>query len=597
MREYTSLLKNAKRQFFGHDLLGILRDNPQKFWKYLSPKNSAAQNLPFTNPDGSAVSATDSAEIMNSHFSSIFTHEPSTDVPSLPPRDFPQMPRIFVTSEGIANLIDNLKFSSSPGPDNIPAKILKSTKIISSLILQFIFNQSLDTGFIPKDWKISKVTPVPKSGSPSDPSNYRPISLTCIACKLLEHVIYSHIATHLDQNSFFFSNQHGFRRGLSCETQLYEFSTDLHFNLDSSFQTDVIYLDFSKAFDRVPHRRLISKLSCLSIDPLALSWIKNFLTGRVQYTVVANNESTRVDVVSGVPQGSVLGPLLFIIFINDIPDKISSTIRLFADDCVLYRRISCCTDQITLQNDLSNIHNWCSRWLMQLNTQKCKFMQVSRKRTNFSFQYSVNFQPLTQVDSYRYLGVIITSKLTWSEHIEQLVTASAKSLGYIKRSLTSCPPQIRKLAYETFTRTKLEYASAIWNPHQNYLIDALEAIQNRAARFITSQYSSRLSITSIKLSLNLPPLEIRRKVTRLCLLHKLYHNFPSQRNTVLLPPARSSRRLFNSLCLQRLHGSTNAFNKSFLPTAIEDWNNLPESIVHEQNPLKFKQLITNHLIC
>lgn len=262
---------------------------------------------------------------------------------------------------------------------------------------------------------------------------------------------------------------YGFRRGLSCETQLYEFTTDLHFNLDSSFQTDVIYLDFSKAFDRVPHRRLITKLSALSIDPLIISWIKTFLTDRVQFTAVANHLSNNVIVTSGVPQGSVLGPLLFLIFINDIPNEISSTIRLFADDCVLYRRISSIADQIILQNDLSNIQQWCSRWLMQLNINKCKVMQVSRKRNNLSFQYSVNAKFLTQADSYRYLGVVISSNLTWSEHIQKLIAESAKSLGYIKRSLTSCPPKIRQLAYETFTRTKLEYASAIWNPHQNYL--------------------------------------------------------------------------------------------------------------------------------
>lgn len=240
-------------------------------------------------------------------------------IPPLPLLNLTQMPPITITAEGISKLINNLKTSSTPGPDNIPVKLLKGKKSISSAILQFIFDQSITTSSIPNDWNISHVVPIHKSGSRSDPSNYRPISLTCIACKLLEHAIYSHVASHLNNHSFFFPNQHGFRRGLSCETQLSEFTTDIHLNLDSGFQTDVIYPNFSKAFDRVSHRRLLTKLSCLSLDPLILSWIHCFLTNRSQYTVIDNRSSASKTVRSGVPQGSVLGPLLFIIWLRPVP--------------------------------------------------------------------------------------------------------------------------------------------------------------------------------------------------------------------------------------------------------------------------------------
>lgn len=201
----------------------------------------------------------------------------------------------------------------------------------------------------------------------------------------------------------------------------------------------------------------------------------------------------------------MLGPLLFLIFINDLPNAISSCIRLFADDCVLYRRISTPDDQALLQRDLNLIETWCATWLMQLNISKCKFMHVSRKRNNLSYPYSLNSTPLSETESYRYLGIIVNNKLTWSEHIAKLCTDASKLLGFIRRSLAFSPRSVRQLAYVTFIRSKLEYASAIWNPHQNYLIDQLEAIQNRAARFITSQYDRRHSITLIKASLYLQP--------------------------------------------------------------------------------------------
>lgn len=594
LRQYTSALRQSKKKFFHHDLQTIMRVNPKKFWKILTPSKSS-NNISLSYPDGSNVPIDERSDVINSYFSSVFTNEPTLDDFDPPNLSLSDMPPIIITSQGILKLIEKMKISSAPGHDGITAKILKGTKVFSSSILEIIFTQSITDSSLPTDWKINKVVPVYKSGSRSDPSNYRPISLTSIACKLLEHIIYSQIACHLGNHSFFFPNQHGFRPNLSCDTQLFEFVTELHLNLDSCFQTDVIYLDFAKAFDCVPHQRLLAKLSSLQLDPLALSWIRCFLTNRLQYTVVGNHCSATTNVISGVPQGSVLGPLLFLIFINDLPNGISSSIRLFADDCVLYRRIAHRTDHEIIQSDLHQIESWCSNSLMKLNISKCKVMQISRKRSNSNYTYSLNSIALSLVESYRYLGVTINKKLTWSDHITKLAADTTKSLGYIRRSLSLCPSSTRKLAYETFIRSKLEYASAIWSPHQAYLINTLESIQHRAARFISSRYGRDESISAIKSSLGLESLSFRRKIARLCLFHRLYYNFPHLHGKLFIPPTRTSRRLFNSCSVQRLHGSTSSFNQSFLPTAIAEWNTLPDSVVVERNPIVFKQLLTDHL--
>lgn len=352
-----------------------------------------------------------------------------------------------------------------------------------------------------------------------------------------------------------------------------------------------MFLDFSKAFDRVPHHRLIDKLSCLGIDPLVVSWIRDFLFSRTQFTVANNHKSNCSRITSGVPQGSVLGPLLFLIFINDLPNSITSSIRLFADDCVLYRKINSHNNHLQLQSDLSLIYAWCSKWLMSLNMSKCKLVRFTRKKTTSNFSYIIGSDLVDSTSHYKYLGVTLTSDLIWNNHIETIVAEASRTLGYIKRNLKEAPSHLRKLAYETYVRPKLEYASAIWSPHQAYLISHLESIQNRAVRFILNDYFPTTSVSSLKHQLDIQTLNVRRKITRLSLFHKVYHFHPILRSSLLLPPSRSSSRLNHSRHVSRITGRTNYFNQSFFPQTIIDWNDLPPDIVAIDDPTLFRDAI------
>lgn len=206
-----------------------------------------------------------------------------------------------------------------------------------------------------------------KSGSTSEVSNFRPISLTSTICKLLEHAVLKHINTYLEQESILSAYQHGFRRGLSTVTQLLELTHDISQSLDNRRQTDLILLDYSKAFDRVPHKQLIRKLQCTLGESPIVKWIENYLTDRSQFVHYHNEDSTFAPVTSGVPQGSVLGPVLFLIYINDLPSRLHVNIRLFADDCILYHEINSDDDHHILNNALESVFSWCQEWQMILN--------------------------------------------------------------------------------------------------------------------------------------------------------------------------------------------------------------------------------------
>ena len=247
-----------------------------------------------------------------------------------------------------------------------------------------------------------------------------------------------HVLGHLQKNKILSELQHGFRSGHSCESQLIITMNDLLEAWNDKDQVDMIILDFSKAFDMVPHQKLLHKLRNYGVDGKLNVWIEQFLSNREQRVLVDGEFSNYDKVLSGVPQGTVLGPLLFLCFINDLPEHVKSQIRLFADDCLLYRRIKKALDLQLLQEDLEALEKWAETWGMRFNATKCYVMSLHRQQKPLTKFYQLNGEILQQVSENPYLGLIIRDDLQWSSHINKMCAKASQSLGFIRRNLRHC---------------------------------------------------------------------------------------------------------------------------------------------------------------
>ena len=335
----------------------------------------------------------------------------------------------------------------------IPAWLLKECAEDLALILAIIFIKFLQTGTVPEDWKTANVSAVFKKGQRYDQANYRPVSLTCLCCKMLEHFIASNVMNHVVKCSILSDCQHGFHARRSCETQLVTLQQDLVSTLDKGVQTDMVVLDFSKAFERVQHRRLLRKLHHYGIRGNINQSIASFLLGRALRVTVEECSSDSMPVVSGLPQGSVLGPLLFLLFINDLPDKIISKTRLFADDCIVFRPIHDLSDCAVLQQDLDALAEWESKWGMEFHPQKCSALRVSRSRALISHPYKLKGHILIAEDTTKYLGVDLQTALSWKTHIKRISKKANSMLGFLRRNLRSCSEDNKANAYFSMVRS------------------------------------------------------------------------------------------------------------------------------------------------
>ena len=283
----------------------------------------------------------------------------------------------------------------------------------------------------------------------------------------MEHIISLQVMRHLDINDVLHDAQHGFRKRRSCETQILLSADDFLKTLDKNVQTDAILLDFSKAFDRVAHKHLLKKLEAIGVTGTTLGWISSFLT------VLEGMSSDAKPVTSGVPQGTVLGPLLFLIY-NDLPNCVnSSTIRLFADDCLIYKEIHSQQDTEDLQTDLDALQTWERRWLMSFHPQKCQLLRITRKPS--PIMYNIHGHVLEVADTAKYLGVTLHKHCAWSKHINQTAKKANNTRAFLQRNLRRAPTSVKKRAYETLVRPILEYAISVWDPHTEADIQAAAA--------------------------------------------------------------------------------------------------------------------------
>lgn len=604
-------IRNSHREYLKGIIGENLAEDPKPFWSYIKSLRKDNTGIPTLRTKNGIPAATDNtkANALVDQFTSVFTQEDLDNLPELP-QAFPDMPHITFGEHGVEKLLSNINPSKAGGPDQVPARFLKETAKAVSPMYTHLFRQSYEQGHLPDTWTKAVVCPIYKKGSRSLPENYRPVSLTAIPCKLFEHIVVSKIWEHLNKHGVITSQQHGFRTGLSCETQLIEALHDWTSVMnEGSSQVDAIVLDFSKAFDMVPHQRLLQKLQHYGITGNTKAWIASFLSGRTHQVVVNGSESDTREVTSGVPQGTVVGPLLFLLYINDIEQGLNSTIRLFADDSVIYRKIETIEDSHILQQDLFRLQEWADKWQMSFNIKKCKILRITRRtKTKINFNYvmstptlppstieieqrtiedakevlkvrppTLSFTPLEEITSDRYLGVILDNKLSFNEHVDTIVKKATNLLNLCRRNLNMCSPQIKETAYKSLVRPHLDYASPAWNPHTTRNISKIEAVQRRAARFVLGnyEYGPEAHLTDeINQTLKWQPLQHRRALYDLTVFYKIRN----QLININFPPAvqPSPRHMNRYLHIQTLHSE--AYKYHFYVRTIRLWNLLPAEI-------------------
>ena len=417
--------------------------------------------------------------------------------------------------------------------------------------------------FSPLLQNLANVAPIFKKGNRVLAENYRPVSLTCITCKIFEHIVCRHILDHVEDHKILINLQHGFRSGRSCETQLITTTHDLLSSFNSKYQIDVAILDFSTAFDTVPHAGLLGKLEHYGIDSKILLWITNFLNNRKQCVVVDGSFSNYADVESGVPQGTVLGPLLFLLHINDLPSCVNSKVRLFADDCLLYREIKNNQDQIDMQRDLDALMDWGSTWGMKFNAKKCNIMRVSRSRKPLQHFYSLGNEILQEVSDAKYLGIQIDNKLDWNKHISTVAARGQSKLAFPNRNLKGCPKKLRDTAYISLIRPALEYSCSVWHPHKKSNKDKIEKVQRRAARFVSNNFRRKASVSEMLHELGWQSLDGRRQDQRLVLFFKIINGLASVETEDILTPADSRTRKNHSFKFKHLQTNCDSYRYSF----------------------------------
>ncbi len=597
----NNMKKHAKELFhcnINEDLRELKTTNSKLYWKtinMLMKEESPSNDIPpLLNPRDNSLIYDDSAkcDVLNDYFCSV-SDVPNSDKP-LP--DFDERGRhiledIVIFRHEVIDVLSLLNPNKAVGHDTISNRILINAKDELATPLSMLFNKSLRECAFPSDWKLSNVIPLFKKGDKSLPSNYRPVALLCCMSKVFEKIMYKHVFNHLMRNDSLYKYQSGFLPGHSTVYQLIEMYYSILSPLNDRFITSLIFCDISKAFDRVWIRGLLLKLERYGIKGKTLSWFRSYLSGRRQRVTLKNGNSTIGVLKAGVPQGSVLGPLLFLVFVNDIADDLIGLTRLFADDTSIQHTA---TDRNTIVNlanlDLDKINSWSREWLVTFNPDKTDIMVFSLRAQHEQFLFNFADQDISSVQRHKHLGVLFSSDGKWTKHIDTLVERASKELNVLRKLKFKLSRECLERIYFSFIRPLLEYACEVWDNCGEVNSMRLERVQYEAAR-IVSGLTSYANIDSLLKEMGWETLKDRREQKKLMLFYKIVSGVCPDYLENKLPPLVSESMGYNlrnannyRIPLNRL----TLYQNSFFPSTLKLWNELDDDFKTSNSIESFK---------
>lgn len=588
----NNMKKYAKEQFFmniNETLSELKTSNSRLYWKtvkMLIKGESPSNNIPpLHNLQDDMKLVFDNADkcnVLNNYFCSVTDLENrDKNLPEFDDRGMEIISEIVIFEQDVIDVLSILNPNKAIGPDLISNKMLIAVKSEIARPLCMLFNKSLKQQIFPFDWKIANVIPLYKKGDKSMASNYRPVALLSCVSKVLEKIVYKYIFNHLFQNDLIYKYQSGFLPGFSTVHQLIELYHETLLALNTGQKTSITFCDISKAFDRVWIRGLIFKLERYGVNGKLLIWLTSYLDNRRQRVVLRDCESSIDHLHAGVPQGSVLGPLLFLVFVNDIADNMLGHCRLFADDTSIGHIAH---DERTLTDmtniDLDNISRWANDWLVKFNPDKTDVIVFSACNNTSNLSFKFENTSIDPVEVHKHLGLVFSSDGKWTKYIDCLVERTSKQLNILRKLKFKIDRIFLERIYFTFIRPILEYSCEVWDNCGVVNTERLEKIQLEAARIVTG-LTSYASAESLYRETGWEKLKSRREQKKLLLLYKMAQGQCPEYLTDLLPPLVSNNSAYNLRNSQNFNipqSRLAIFQNSFLPATLNLWNNLEQSL-------------------
>ncbi len=599
-------VKVAKSKYF-QDSVNSNKDKPSDLWKTLNeltsrnksgttPSSIISEEMPIT--DQKSI-----ASILNEYFTSIGSKLANKIRSTFQPKQLPPSTDLSFSFEFeevdepfVLRQLSSLKTNKATGLDQISAKLLKDSASTIASSLMKIFNASLFSQTFPDIWKKGKIIPLFKSNDPTSPNNYRPITILPILSKIMERIVHKQIYKYLQEHKLITSEQFGFHPYLSTNVALTRVTEEILSNMDNKLITGAVFIDLRKAFDTVDHSLLIVKLKNIGFSAPVINWFTSYLSSRTAVTSINNIASTPKPVTVGVPQGSILGPLLFLIYINDLPQCLNHCKSiLYADDTLLYYSAKTETElQDRINEDLNSLSKWLNTNLLTLNYEKTKFMIfASEKQSTLVSNVDITIQnkKVLQESSFNYLGVTLSSDLTWNEHIENITTKINQRLGVLRRIKEYLDLNTRRVLYTSLVLRLFDYGDVIWGDKNNaVLMNSLQVLENKAAKLILDKhprYSSTETLGELKWS----TLATRRHNHRCTFIYKCMHglidfDFDLAKNEDV--HYHYTRRR-SDLHLPRT--KTNKGKQRLTYQASMDFNNLEQELKNATSLSNFKNLL------